>query len=38
MSEANAEDKDQHLEYSDLFQSPTELMGSDTSMRRMFVV
>ena len=38
MSEANAEDKDQHLEYSDPFQSPTELMGSDTSMRRMFVV
>ena len=28
----------QHLEYSDPFRSPTELMGTESSMRRLFLV
>ena len=38
MSDHNAEDKDLHLQFSDPFRSPTELMGSKTSMRRLFLV
>ena len=38
MTEANPGDGELHLESSDPFQSPTERMGSEASMRRLFLV
>ena len=38
MTEANPGDRELHLEYSDPFQSPTERLGSEDSMRRLFLV
>ena len=38
MTEANPGDRELHLEYSDPFQSATERMGSEDSMRRLFLV
>ena len=38
MAETNSGDSELHLEYSDPFQSATELMGSQDSMRRLFVI
>ena len=35
MTEANPSDRELHLEYSDPFQSPTERLGSEASMRRL---
>ena len=38
MSEEGEKDKGLHLEFSDPFRNPTELMGSEASMRRLFLV
>ena len=38
MTEANPGDRELHLEYTDPFHSPTERMGSEDSMRRLFLV
>ena len=38
MAEANQGDQELHLEYSDPFHSATERMGSEASMRRLFLV
>ena len=38
MTEANPGDRELHLEYSDPFQSPTERLGSEAGMRRLFLV
>ena len=38
MEDGKKPDKDLHPEFSDPFRSPTELMGSNTSMRRLFLV
>ena len=38
MSEENKEDRSLHLQFSDPFRSPTELMGNEASMRRLFLV
>ena len=38
MTEANPGDGELHLEYSDPFHSATESMGSEASMRRLFLV
>ena len=38
MTEANPGDRELHLEYSDPFHSPTERLGSEASMRRLFLV
>ena len=38
MAEANQGDRELHLEYSDPFQSPTERLGSEAGMRRLFLV
>ena len=38
MTEANPGDRELHLEYSDPFQSPTERLGSEDSIRRLFLV
>ena len=38
MSEESEKEKGQHLEFSDPFRSPTELMGNEASMRRLFLV
>ena len=38
MAEANQGDQELHLEYSDPFQSPTERLGSEAGMRRLFLV
>ena len=38
MTEANPVDRELHLEYSDPFHSPTERLGSEASMRRLFLV
>ena len=38
MSDERERDKDLHLEFSDPFRSPTELMGTEASMRRLFVI
>ena len=38
MSEDKEDDKDMHLVASDAFRSPTELLGTEVSMRRLFVV
>ena len=38
MAEANPGDRELHLEYSDPFQSPTERLGSEAGMRRLFLV
>ena len=38
MSDEREIDKDLHLEFSDPFRSPTELIGNEASMRRLFLV
>ena len=38
MTEANPGDRELHLEYTDPFHSPTERMGSEDSIRRLFLV
>ena len=38
MTEANPGDEELHLEYSDPFHSATERMGSEDSMRRLFLI
>ena len=38
MAEANQGDQELHLEYSNPFHSATERMGSEASMRRLFLV
>ena len=38
MSNERERDKDLHLEFSDPFRSPTELIGNEASMRRLFLV
>ena len=38
MTEANPGNQELHLEYSDPFQSPTERLGTEAGMRRLFLV
>ena len=38
MTEANPGDRELQLKYSDPFHSPTEMMRSEDSMRRLFLI
>ena len=38
MTEANPSDRELHLEHSDPFQSPTERLGSEAGMRKLFLI